>query len=165
MRLLPERAPDWLARSWVPWGILLLAGLLASPSLVADLALDDYIHLARLEPGSGVGGLDYAPLDLFTFVSGEAAQRQALLEEGFIPWWSAPDLRVAFWRPLACLTHLLDHWLAPRSALLAHAHSLLWFLALLLALFRLYRRFHVPWVAHLALLLYAVDDAHGQVLG
>ncbi len=69
-----------------------------------------------------------------------------------------------FWRPLSSLTHLLDFLVRPRSAFLAHAHSMLWFAALLAVLLALYRRLHVPWVAHLALLLYAVDDAHGMVL-
>jgi len=68
------------------------------------------------------------------------------------------------WRPLSSLTHLLDYLVWPRSALLAHAHTMLWFAALLAVLLALYRRFHVAWIAHLALLLYAVDDASGTVL-
>jgi hypothetical protein len=40
-----------------------------------------------------------------------------------------------------------------------------WLAALLAILAALYRRFHLPWIAHLALLLYAVDDARGWVLG
>jgi hypothetical protein len=42
---------------------------------------------------------------------------------------------------------------------------MLWLAALLVVLAALYRRFHAPWVAHLALVLYAVDDARGWVLG
>jgi hypothetical protein len=42
---------------------------------------------------------------------------------------------------------------------------MLWFAALLVVLAALYRRFHAPWIAHLALVLYAVDDAHGWVVG
>ena len=37
--------------------------------------------------------------------------------------------------------------------------------ALLAVLAALYRRFHAPWIAHLALVLYAVDDARGWVVG
>jgi hypothetical protein len=80
-------------------------------------------------------------------------------------WWMAPDFRISFWRPLSSLTHVLDHLLWPRSSVLAHAHSMLWFAALLAVLGTLYRRFHTPWIAHLPLLLYAVDDARGWVLG
>jgi hypothetical protein len=77
----------------------------------------------------------------------------------------APDFRMSFWRPLSSLTHVLDHLLWPRSWVLAHAQSMLWYAALLAVLAALYRRFHEPWVAHLALLLYAVDDARAFVLG
>jgi hypothetical protein len=57
------------------------------------LASDDYIHLARLDPRAPAPGFAYAPLDLFSFVSGDPAQRAALMEEGFLAWWAAPDLR------------------------------------------------------------------------
>ena len=165
MRRLLERAPDWLDRKWVPWATIFLALLLVSPCLSVGWALDDYIHLARLDPSVEIPGFAHAPLDLFSFVSGDPDQRRALRETGFLPWWAAPDLRASFWRPLASLTHLLDYWLRPRSALLGHAHSMLWFAALLAVLLALYRRFHVAWVAHLALLLYAVDDARGMAVG
>ncbi len=72
---------------------------------------------------------------------------------------------MSFWRPLSSLTHRLDQLLWPRSPVLGHAHSMLWFAALLAALAALFRRFHAPWVAHLALVLYALDDARGWVLG
>ena len=165
MRRLLERVPAWLGRRWVPWATILLALLLVSPCLWAGYALDDYLHLARLDPSVDLPGLDFAPLDLFTFISSDPDQRAVLMETGFLPWWAAPDLRTSFWRPLSSLTHLLDQRLAPRSALLAHAHSLLWFTALLVVVLAVYRRFHVPWVAHLALLLYAVDDARGMTVG
>jgi hypothetical protein len=165
MSRLVERAPDWLGRRWVPWATIFVALLLVSPCLEVDLALDDYILLAQLDPSVEIPGVAHDPLDLFSFISGQADQRAALMEAGFLPWWAAPDLRASFWRPLSSLTHLLDFRAWPRSALLGHAHSMLWFAALLAVLFALYRRFHVPWVAHLALLLYAVDDARGMVVG
>jgi hypothetical protein len=84
-----------------------------------------------------------------------SSQRAVLLEEGVFGWWMAPDFRISFWRPLSSLTHVLDHLLWPRSSVLAHAHSMLWFAALLAVLGTLYRRFHTPWIAHLPLLLYA----------
>ncbi len=126
---------------------------------------DDFMQLARVDPRLHAPGFDYAPFDLFTFASGDAAQHAVLLEEGVFGWWMAPDFRMSFWRPLSSLTHVLDHLLSPRSWVLAHAHSMLWFGALLAVLATLYRRFHASAIAHLALLLYAVDDARGWVLG
>jgi hypothetical protein len=153
-----------LARAWMPWVIVVLALALVSPCLVAGLVADDYIQILRLSPEVDFPGFPYAPFDLFTFASGKAAQRRVLMEEGLFAWWTAEDLQLAFWRPLSSATHVVDHRLWPRSPVLKHAHSMAWFGALLAVLAFLYRRFHVPWVAHLALLLYALDDARGFVL-
>jgi len=149
----------------MPVAAVLLALLLVSPCLGVGPMGDDYMHMARVDPRLHAPGFAYAPLDLFTFVSGDAAQRAVLREEGVFGWWMAPDFQMSFWRPLSSLTHALDHALWPRSFVLAHAQSMVWFAALLVVLAALYRRFHVPWVANLALLLYALDDARGWVLG
>ena len=159
------RAPLILGRWWLPLATILLALLLVSPSLGVGPLGDDYMHMARVDPRLHAPGFAYAPLDLFTFMSGDPSQRAVLLEEGVFGWWMAHDFRMSFWRPLSSLTHVLDHVLWPRSPVLAHAHSMLWFAALLAVLAALYRRFHAPWIAHLALALYAVDDAHGWVVG
>jgi hypothetical protein len=165
VRRWAERAVALLGRRWLPAAAILLALLLVSPCLGVGPMGDDYMHMARVDPRLHAPGFAYAPLDLFTFVSGEPAQRTVLMEEGVFGWWMAPDFKMSFWRPLSSLTHVLDHVLWPRSFALAHAQSMLWFAALLAVLAVLYRRFHVPWIAHLALLLYAVDDARGWVLG
>ena len=165
MRRLVGRAPLLLGRWWLPPATILLALILVSPSLGVGPLGDDYMHLARVDPRLDVPGFRYAPFDLFTFVSGDPSQRAVLREEGVFGWWMSPDFRMSFWRPLSSLTHVLDHLLWPRSSVLAHAHSMLWFAALLAVLTVLYRRFHIPWIAHLALLLYAIDDAHGWPVG
>jgi hypothetical protein len=161
---LRGRVRSLLSRSWFPWATVALALVLVSPCLVAGLVADDCIHVLRLSPGVGMAGFDEAPLDLFTFASGEEAQRRSLMEEGLFAWWTAEDFQLAFWRPLSSATHVLDHVLWPGSALLKHAHSMAWFGALLAVVALVYRRFHGAWVASLALLLYAVDDARGFVL-
>ncbi|HSD26190.1 MAG TPA: hypothetical protein VLL75_02750 [Vicinamibacteria bacterium] len=165
MRRWVARAPVLLGHRWQPHAAMMLALLLVSPCLGVGPMGDDYMHMARVDPRLRAPGFAYAPLDLFTFVSGDPAQRAVLLEEGIFGWWMAPDFRMSFWRPLSSLTHVLDHLAWPHSWVLAHAHSMLWLAALLAVLAFLYRRFHVPWIAHLALLLYAVDDARGWVLG
>jgi hypothetical protein len=157
--------PSLLGRRWSPFAVVLLALGLVSPALLTGPMGDDYMLLARVNPRLRVPGFPYAPLDLFTFASGDPSQRAVLLDEGVFGWWMAPDFRMAFWRPLSSLTHVLDHALRPRSSLLAHVHSLVWFAALLFVLSALYRRFHAPWIAHLALLLYAIDDARAWVVG
>jgi hypothetical protein len=165
MRRLVSRAPLLLGRRWMRLATILLAVLLVSPGLGGGPLGDDYMLLARVDPRLHVPEFGYAPFNLFTFVSGDPSERAALMEQGVFGWWMAPDFRMSFWRPFSSLTHLLDHLLWPRSWVLAHVQSMLWFAALLAVLAALYRRFHVPWIAHLALLLYAVDDARGWVLG
>jgi hypothetical protein len=81
-----------------------------------------------------------------------------------LPWWSDPRLLIAFWRPLSALTHLFDGAMWPRSPAMMHVHSLVWFVLLLGVVCRLYRRLAAPWLAHLSLLLYAIDDKHGATL-
>jgi hypothetical protein len=164
-RPLLARFPSFLGRRWLPAGIVLLALLVVSPALTVGPLGDDFMLMARVDPAVRVPGFPYAPLDLFTFASGDPIQGDRLREEGVFGWWMAPDFRMAFWRPLSSLTHLADHRLWGRAALPAHVHSLLWFVALLTVLASLYRRFHPPWIAHLALLLYAVDDARAWVVG
>jgi hypothetical protein len=165
MLRLRDRAPSLLGRRWLPFATVALALLLACPSLRNGWFADDDMFRARIDPRRAIPGFSYAPLDLFTFVSGDPVQRATFREAGLYPWWMADDFRMAFWRPLSSLTHLLDERLRPGSAGAAHAQSLLWFAALLAVLAALYRRFHVPWVANLALVLYALDDARAWPVG
>jgi hypothetical protein len=141
-----------------------LAGAL--PSLDTGFVVDDHFHRLLLREDPGVPGLHHAPLDLFRFASGDPAERRALMEEGVFPWTTAEGARLAFWRPLAALTHGLDHAILPESAVLAHAHNVFWFVLLLAVVGLLYRALEpAPWVAGLATLLYALDDAHGPTFG
>ena len=57
-------------------------------------------------------------------------------------------------------THWLDYQLWPDAPWMMHAQSLVWLAGTVLIAGLLYRRIEaVPWVAGLAVLLYAVDDA------
>jgi len=165
---------SWLSSSRLPWVAVGLGVALTLPSAWLGRSTDDYVHQLRLDhnPG-GLQGFDPAPLDLFTFASGDPAQRQALMDEGVFSWWTPPRFRLAFWRPLSSATHVLDDALWPRSPALAHLHSVAWFALLLWVVGVLYRRLWAGlypraitrWLAGLALLLYALDDAHGPVVG
>ncbi len=145
----------------------MLAGiLLMLPSLGAGLAADDFFHALMLRSEPGLGGFEYRPLDIFGFARGDDEQIRALMDEGVYSWWAHPQLKLYFWRPISSLSHALDHLLWPEHPVWMHAHSLLWFAVLLALLARLYQRFEPrPWVAGLALWLYAIDDAHGWTVG
>jgi hypothetical protein len=139
--------------------VTLIALALALPALFSGLSIDDYIQMVRWKAGLW-RFLD----DCFVFIRGDAASIHREFCEGLGIWWTALDSKTAFWRPVAAATHAVDLLFWPENSVLMHLHTLLWFVALLLALGVLYRRFFTARVVSLALALYAWDDARGQVL-
>ncbi len=151
----------------LPTAVIIALGVcLMSPSLSTGWAADDYLHQlsSRLDPG--IAGLSHRPFDLFRFADGDPTTASQLMEEGVYPWWAEPRAIFAFFRPLASATHFLDYRLWPSSPALMHLHSLAWYAALLALVGAVFRRFSssAP-VASLALLLFAIDDAHAPVVG
>jgi hypothetical protein len=159
-----ERGKAWLAkRSAVPW-LIALGMLLTSPSLGAGMALDDFLfdvvlrHLPMTVAQTG-------PLDLFRFADGKAETARGLMDVGQIAWTSDPATRGAFLRPVSALTHILDYALWPHSPALMHLQNILWFGLGIGGAALVYRRLlGATWVAGLAVLLFAVDDPHSQVV-
>jgi hypothetical protein len=161
-----ERLKRWLASPRAPWAIITLAVVLSLPSLTTGLVADDHVHQLLLREPRAFGGLSTRKLDLFSFASGKPEDAHKLMDAGVFPWWTDPEVRLSFWRPLSSLTHALDHALWPDSAVAMHAHNLVWFALALIATWFFYRRFlGAGWIAGLAILLYALDDAHGPALG
>jgi hypothetical protein len=88
------------------------------------------------------------------------------MERGLVPWWAYEGGRLAFMRPLTSLSYWLDFQLFGDHPMPMHAHSILLFALMVGAVALLYRRLEVmPWVAGLAALLYAVDDARSLPVG
>ncbi|HVR96382.1 MAG TPA: hypothetical protein VMW27_07200 [Thermoanaerobaculia bacterium] len=137
--------------------------LLTSTALGMGLQLDDFVLKALLTGKPGVG---VAPWDAFAFFPEGSPRLPVQRELGELPWWTAPDLRLAFFRPLSSLSHWLDFQLWPDSPVLMHVHNLAWFALLVFLAGWIYRGvLPEPWVAGLAMLLFAVDDVHGQAAG
>jgi hypothetical protein len=159
------RVQRWLAHRRAVAAILCVALLLACASLDTGLGADDHIHALILRGEVPFEGWARAPLDLFRFADGVPAHTRALMEQGVFPWWADPEAKLAFFRPITAATHWLDHRLWPDAPWLMHLQSLLWFAALLLLVSRLYAHLIQPgWVAALALLLFALDDARAPPL-
>ena len=143
----------------------LVALLLACTSLTVGYSLDDHIHRTLLGIGHPIAGLHGGPLDLFGFASGNPVDAKLLMDQGIYPWWSDPEARLHFLRPLASLTHALDALLWPENPVLAHGHSLLWFAASLAAAAFAFRQVAPAPLALLAFALFALDDARGPAVG
>lgn len=161
-----DRLIRWLGARWAP-AVMVLAGLaLAAPALNATFAADDHLHRVIARPDTGFEGFESRPLDLFVFASGDPDDARRLRDIGVYPWWTDLQVKMAFLRPLSSATHAVDHALWPESATAMLAHNLLWLALALVVVWRFYRRFgEARWIAVLALMLYAVDDARGPVVG
>jgi hypothetical protein len=125
--------------------------------LEQGLITDDYVAAAILD-GSYPGGR--GPLDLFNFIDGTPADLQRHLDAGTFPWWSAPDLRLSMMRPLAALLVHADLALFGDRVALHHAHSLAWWVLLMLAAALLLRSVLPAGTAAFALLIFALEEGH-----
>jgi hypothetical protein len=156
-----------LSAQRLPIIVAMLAMALVSGTIGSGIYYDDYIHRIKLEapylwPPSGYGTLD----GLFAFGTGEPGQIRQAMESGTVPWWTNPKLKAVFFRPIAALSHWIDYRLWPDQPALMHLHSIFWFGAFIFSAAILYRTLITPlWIAGLAALLFAIDDAHGIPAG
>ena len=141
---------------------VVLAVLAAAPALFAGHHEDDFLHLAALQ---GDSRLPTRAFDLYRFATGDPRDLTTALTTGTLPWWTAPTLKLAFPRPLASAHATLEYALFGPSPLAAHALSLAWYAALVVAAGVLLRRALPGALGALALLLFALDDAHWMPVG
>ena len=143
----------------------LLGMLLALPSVWTGWQQDDFNQRYFLLGNPGLEGKT-SPLNIFAFLNGDPERTHTIMDLGLVPWWTLENIRLSFWRPLSSASHWFDYALWPDSAPLMHMQSLFWFGLLIVAVAALYRKvIGVPWVAGLAGLLFALDDAHGLPAG
>ncbi|HOJ33179.1 MAG TPA: hypothetical protein PKY35_09515 [Candidatus Hydrogenedentes bacterium] len=142
-----------------------LAVLLGLPSVWTGMSADDYVIRSIVLQKSSLAKDVGTPLDTFAFIpSPEHVARG--IEKGVYPWWTAPDARLAFWRPLSAATHWLDFHAFPNAFWLMHLENLLCYALLGVLCLAAYRRFMTPaWAASLAAFLYICDEAHGMSVG
>ncbi len=154
-----------LSSNKLPVIVVCLAVILTLSSVNTGFQFDDFVHWMKMHQFGPFA--DESPFrDFFVFRDGSPETGQSLVEMGRTPWWTLPELRIAFFRPVSVATHWLDYRLWPRTPALMHLHSLLWLAMMVLAAALVYRRFITPaWAAGLAVLLFAIDDAHGAPAG
>ena len=126
-------------------------------ALSAGFSGDDYVQLCMLEQAYS---LTRGPLDLFWFSGRNPAEAAKLLDVGYIPWWGQEGLRLSMLRPLSSALIALDFKLLQDNAVAYHVHSMLWWLALLSVAALLYRKLLPGAAGAVALILFAVDEAH-----
>ncbi len=141
-----------------------LAVVLTLPTLWNGLSFDDNFHRLVLQGNTTIVPSCSSPLNLFCFSNGDADENQRLINIGSRPWWSRNETKLCFFRPLSSISHWLDYLFWPANLALMHAQSLVWFGTLVALVAFLYRRIiGVNWVAGLAVLFFAFDDAHSLI--
>jgi len=163
-----------LGNRHLPLFLAVLAGAVMLPSLKYRWFWDDLIIRARmLEPPqyrqwlnrTGLpplksGGLSTTLSEMYAF-AGRQGDPNMIVETGYLPWWTYPEGRASFWRPLTSFTVWLDYQMFPNCGALQHLHNIAWFAAAVALVTCLYRRLIRPvWVAGLAALIYAIDGSH-----
>jgi hypothetical protein len=139
---------------------VILAGVLMLPSLAIGYFADDFILLHDLHAG-GDGPSAAALLYRFS-LHWTALPTEPQCE---MPWWASPNYHTDFLRPLSGLLFGFDEWAWPGGGALAHAHSIAWWLLIVVAASRLLRHWFPSTdqkmsIATLSVLLLAIDDGH-----
>jgi len=147
----------------LPLFVAAVGVLLCISSLWLGLQNDDHILRLVLSDPPLDPEWTRSPVNAFAFVNGDDEFIRRGIENGRIPWWTHPKLKLAFFRPVTSLTHWIDFRAWPDQPWLMHLQSLFWFAGAIFAAATLYRRLLLPArVAGFAGLLFAIDDAHGM---
>jgi len=154
-----------LSSRWFVVAAVGLAIVLLLPTLPGGLMMDDYAQQHWLRGGPQATGGPRDLWDMFRFQDADRVSFRLNMDQGVWPWWSNPELRLAFFRPLTSLTHAFDWRFFPASPWLMRLESIVIYGVVVAIVGLLYRRLVGATVAFgLAALMYAVDDAHGIVV-
>ena len=111
-----------LDRAGADRAAVIVALVLLCFSLDTGLSADDYVHELIARGSDAIPGFIRAPWDMYRFA--DKPFTAMLMREGVLGWWEDPDAKLAFFRPLSALTHILDSALWPNSGVLMHLHTL-----------------------------------------
>ena len=145
-----------------------------APALWSGLFNDDYCQQVEILESPSIQdalnkvGLGIArPGHLGTLLSdhfiavGAEKNREPFKTYGALPWWTGEDYQVSLLRPVAAFAAWLDLKLFGGSVFWRHLHTLLWLGLVVYGVGTLFRHWvDPPWVAGLAVLLFALDDNH-----
>lgn len=145
--------------------VAIVAFVLALPTLASGFVLDDYYLRLSRDPARAAPEELRAAWDVFSFQPAGAALVRRTQELGIEPWWTSPDFRLAFLRPLSSLTHALDFALFPDCASAMHLENAAIYAALVFIVARLFWTvLGAHWTAGLAAFLYAASDKNAMPL-
>jgi len=148
---------DWLSSARGGLLLSLFALALTLPALGLGLMTDDRAFAEKFRRGDG-------PLVVYSITQEEIAAGK---ERGMYPWWTSPELRLHFLRPLSALSHELDYRVFAGAPWVMHLGNGVLYALIVLIAFQLYRAIlpQQPRVAALASLMFAIDDGHATTAG
>lgn len=146
---------EWSQRAALPL-VALFAFVVHLPVLSAARLQDDYNQTAMI---AGRYPSHPGPLNLYDFIND--GNRSALIERGFLPWWTDPKMELRFLRPLSSALLWLDYRVFGENGIVfEHLHSLFWWALASVGLFTLLKRQFSPRVATLGVLVFAIAPCH-----
>ncbi len=78
-----------------------------------------------------------------------------------IPWWTGPQWRLKYFRPVATLSHLIDYSLWGSNPLPYHIQNVIWYVLLVILLYLLYRSFsNHGAMAFCGAMVFALEPCH-----
>ena len=162
-----QRWSEWIGRWRYPAVPILLGILLAAPSLIVGIQADDLFIRSAIIGSEQFGDISLSSWQPYMYMDGDPVRNHILIDHGWMPWWMDLHCSAALSRPLTALTLMWDYYVWPGYPVLMHVQSLMWYGLLIWAAAILYRRVigqSLPfWVAVLATVLYAVDDARSRL--
>jgi hypothetical protein len=126
-------APSPPRRAWLVPAVIAAGVLLHLPSLAGGFYADDHMHQLALD-----GKLPLRPWALYDF-GGTADWAHLQDSVGGFPWWTSPDWKIRFFRPLTSVLLWLEHAFFGHAAAGYHGMSLAWLAALLTTTYGLHR--------------------------
>lgn len=153
---------SWFAFPRVIVLAAVLAAVVATPAaLQGGFDADDYVQLLILEERLHVD-MGIHRYDLYNFMPGDPAVVAETKDRGPVPWFTHPELKGAFWRPLSALLIVGDHALFGRDPTGYKVHSALWYVLCVLAFGLVMRRVLPNAVGALALLSFTLLVGHRE---
>lgn len=156
---IETRRRRFLESPWLLVFVLGLGTLVFLPALRATFLLDDYLHRSMVE---GTFPVSRGPFDLYNFIDDD--NRKLFLERGLVPWWTQPELKIRFFRPLASALLWLDHRVWGDSPLPMHLQSFAWWLFAVLAVRALFARTFSRRVTSIGTAVFALAPSHALPL-
>ena len=159
---------------YLPVILAVIAFVITIPALKSGFTLDEYYETAILTDPNELpqqllemdflpensGKLPTAIFDMIS-IGRQEGHIQKSINNGMLPWWTYQESIGAFFRPVHVITRWLDCRLFTNSQALMHAHSLIWFAAVIFVVTILYRRLMTPcWLAGFAALLFLLNKSN-----